>query len=99
MDNSENIRKIIFEAIDEINQQLADGKQILKSDDAVLYGPKSSLDSLGLVNLIVDIEQKFQDETGISINLADEKALSQKNSPYLSVKSLSEYISRILSEK
>lgn len=98
MINTEKIREIIFESIEEINSQLAKDKQIQKSDDAVLYGQKSVLDSLGLVNLIVDIEQRFQDKTGISINLADEKALSQKNSPYLTVKSLSDYITRILND-
>ena len=94
--NSDKIREIIFESIEEINLQLAKDKQIQKSDDGVLYGPKSVLDSLGLVNLIIDIEQRFHDKTEISINLADEKALSQKNSPYLTVKSLSDYISKLL---
>ncbi len=95
---SEKINKIIFDAIDEINLQLTEGKFIEKNEGAVLYGQRSNIDSLGLVNLIVDIEQRFQDELGISINLADEKALSQKNSPYLTVKSLSDYISKLLSE-
>lgn len=96
--NTEKIREIIFESIEEINSQLTEDRQIQKSDDAVLYGQKSVLDSLGLVNLIVDIEQRFHDKTEITINLADEKALSQKNSPYLTVKSLSDYISQLLND-
>lgn len=98
MYNSEIINKIIFDSIEELNCNLKEENKLDKSINTVLYGQKSKLDSLGLVNLIVDVEQRFQDEFGTSINLADEKALSQKNSPFLSVKTLSDYILLLLNE-
>jgi acyl carrier protein len=61
-------------------------------ESTYLIGPGSLLDSLGLVRLIVDLEQRLQDEYGISLTLADERAMSQKNSPFRTVQSLAGYI-------
>ncbi|MFZ1320164.1 MAG: hypothetical protein WAT71_01275 [Ignavibacteria bacterium] len=86
----------IFDVIKEINESLPVDKKLTVDAETVLYGSKSKLDSFGLVNLIVGVEEKIQDETGISITIADEKALSRKNSPFLTVKTLSDYVSELL---
>ena len=39
----------------------------------------------------IEVEQAVEDELGVRISLADEKALSQRNSPYRTVKALAEY--------
>jgi len=96
MHTVEKINDTIFKAIDEINLQSEDENKLEKKTDTILYGKNSRLDSLGLVNLIVEVEQKIQDELGESIDLTDEKALSQKNSPFLSVQTLSDYIASLL---
>jgi len=96
MHTVEQINETIFKAIDEINLQSEDENKLEKKTDTILYGKNSRLDSLGLVNLIVEVEQKIQDELGESIDLTDEKALSQKNSPFLSVQTLSDYIASLL---
>ena len=69
-----------------------------KSLTTVLYGEKGKLDSLGLVNLIVAVEQKIQDEFGLTITLATERAMSQENSPFRSVQSLLNYTTLLLEE-
>jgi len=65
----------------------------------ILYGKNGALDSLGLVNLIVGVEQAVEDKCGCSITLADERALSQENSPFTTVNSLAEYLSVLLNEQ
>ena len=65
----------------------------------MIYGDNSQLDSLALVSLIVAVEQNIEDEFGISITLADERAMSQENSPFRSVRSLADYVEAILKEK
>ena len=95
---AEQIYSVIFNSIGEINSILPADKNLDKNENTVLYGQKSKLDSLGLVNLIVEVEQRLEDELGISVDLTDEKALSQKNSPFISVKSLTEYIFNHLNE-
>ena len=57
------------------------------------------LDSLGLVNLIVSVEQNIEDEFHVVITIADDRALSQKHSPFRTVESLAEYIEILLKEK
>lgn len=59
--------------------------------DSQLFGHDGVLDSMGLVTLIIAVEQAIEDEFEQSVALADEKALSQANSPYRSVESLAEY--------
>ncbi|GAB1370892.1 hypothetical protein MASR1M45_09540 [Candidatus Kapaibacterium sp.] len=56
-----------------------------------LVGRKSVLDSIGLVNLIVDIESKLLDE-GYEISLLSEKAMSQSSSPFKNIDTLSDFI-------
>lgn len=97
--SDEQIYRVIFNAIEEINCLLPDESRLDKKNNTVLYGQKSKLDSLGLVNLIVEVEQKMQDELGVSINLTDEKALSQSNSPFYSVDTLCKYIFNHLNEQ
>ena len=71
-------------------------QKLKKSLDTQLYGDKSEIDSLSLVNVVVLTEQKIEDEFNITINLADEKAMSQKNSPFRTVSTLKEYIETLL---
>jgi acyl carrier protein len=61
-----------------------------------LIGRESPLDSLGLVTLIVDLEQRLAEEHGLHLILADDRAMSQRNSPFRSVGSLTEYVCRLL---
>jgi len=94
------VLKIIFEAIDNINEELRlEGERaIVKAPATVLFGSNSKLDSLGLINLIVAIEEKIEEEYDVNITLADEKAMSQMDSPFKTVESLVNYICSILEE-
>lgn len=62
------------------------------TEDTFLIGQGAALDSMGLVTAILEIEQRLADEHDVMIVLADERAMSQKNSPFRSVRSLSDYV-------
>ena len=66
------------------------GAAIREMVAAVGYKPNHLhiLDSMGLVTLVVGVEQAIEDELGVSVSLADARALSQRNSPYRTVGSL-----------
>ena len=98
MANIEQVLQAIFDAMDEINEQRPEEPQIEKSADTVLFGESGALDSLGLVNLIVTVEQTLEETFGVSLTLADEKAMSMRNSPFRSVKTLAEYASSLIEE-
>lgn len=98
MVDKEKVTRLIFESIDEINEQRPREKKLAKQTDAVLFGEGGALDSLSLVTLVIAIEQRVQENFDITIELANEKAMSQKNSPFRSVKSLADYLSVLLEE-
>jgi len=86
------VRQVVLSAIDEINATLPDARKLTKQPETRLFGRGSALDSLGLVNLIVAVEQRLGDELGLALTLADEKALSRASSPFRSIDSLTTYI-------
>jgi acyl carrier protein len=83
--------KAIYNAIDELNPQLKDGKRLEASEETILFGEGSRLDSLDLVNLIMAVEQHIAELSGEDVILASEAAMSRKRSPYRSVGSLADY--------
>ena len=91
------ILDVIYKSIDKINE-MNEKYTLSKKIDEPLIGPSSNLDSLGLVNLIVNIEQNIEDEFSVSVTLADEKALSQERSPFRTIDSLADYIGLLMSE-
>ena len=95
----EKIITVINNSIDELNQQLSEQDRLEKSLDTNLFGGNSILDSLGLINLIVAVEQNIEDEFDISLTLADERAMSQRHSPFRTVGSLVDYISMLFEEE
>lgn len=89
---------LIFEALDEYVEQLPEIPTYEKSEATVLYGDGGLLDSIGLVGFIVEVEQSVEEEFGKTIAIADEKAMSQKNSPFRTIGALTEYVAMKLEE-
>lgn len=80
----ERIENIIIESLKEYNQEKESTKLHNPTSKTRLYGEESIFDSMGLVYLITDIEEKISDEPK-NIVLADEKAMSQKTFPFKDV--------------
>lgn len=92
----DSIVTAVFTAIDELNEILPPSKQLQKTVDTALYGANGRLDSLELVNLIVIVEQNVEDALGTAVVLADERAMSQLNSPFRTVRTFVDYICSVL---
>jgi len=93
------VSQAIFAAIEEVNRQLPKAQQLERSLDTVLIGPSGKLDSLGLINLIVAIEQKIEEAFEVSITLTNEMMQSQDDSPFESVRNLIGYVYLLLERK
>lgn len=79
--------------------QMRDGPEaqpMALGEETRLIGQGAILDSLGLVSLIVEVEQRLSDELGIDLILADERAMSQKRSPFRSIGALADYIYELI---
>ncbi len=95
----ENIVQTIFAAVEEVNQQLPPQEKLEQSLETVLFGKAGKLDSLGLVNFVVAVEERIEKDLGLAITLADERALSQKRSPFRNIGALADYIQALVEEE
>ncbi len=59
--------------------------------DTALFGREGLFDSVGLVSLVVLVEEAVEDATGVAVSLADQRALSQSRSPFRTVGALAAY--------
>ena len=89
------IRDLIIRSLIETDPETFDNSL---NDDTPIFGTKGNLDSLGLVSFLVNLEQNIEDKYGLPITIADEKAMSLKNSPFRTINTLSEYLNGIINE-
>ena len=94
---------------DEITRLVVDALERVLVDDSIelpvvidantpLVGG-SVIDSLGLVELVMMVEQRLRREHGVDVTLADERAMSQRHSPFRTVGTLAEFIEQLLREQ
>lgn len=93
--NESKIQSLVLDAIALTNQSREDSEQIPVAQDTALYGSQGNLDSMGLVALLIDIEEMLQDE-GANVSLSDERAMSMANSPFKNVNTLVDHISNLV---
>ena len=93
-----DLSKLFENVIKAFNRQIDDNSKLRFQPEQKLFGEGGALDSLGLVNLITLVEERIEDEYDITVSLADEKAMSRKTSPFLTIGSLMEYVSERLEE-
>jgi acyl carrier protein len=78
-------------AADAVNSETpADNAEL--SESTVLIGDHAVVDSLGLVQIITDVEERVSERYGRELDLTDERALSQKHSPFRSVGTLVDHV-------
>ena len=86
----QEITDLIIETASELGEDELSLTEAL-GPESRLFGKEGALDSMGLVTLIVAVEQAIEDRFDKPVALADEKALSQARSPYRTVSTLAEY--------
>lgn len=95
----DRVLQVIYRGIEAVNQVSPKEAQLGNGLDTVLMGESGGLDSLRLVNLIVALEQTLEEEFHVSVNLADDQAMSLKDNPFATVSTLAEYIAALLERK
>ena len=94
----EQIFTLVRDAVTDLNDELQYETLENPTDETVLFGGDDGIDSLSLVRLVIDIEQRIQEKTGKKTSLTDERAMSAKRSPYRSVGTLTDFIIEGLGE-
>ena len=63
-----------------------------------IMGSDSPFDSIDLVTFIVSLEQALEDDWSILITIAGDKAMSQVDSPFKTIGTITNYIEVIINE-
>lgn len=95
----EKIQNIIMQALKNLADELENPELENPNVQTKIYGNEGNLDSLALVSFITDVEEMIDLEFNTNITLADEKAMSSRNSPFKDVETLAQYIQNLLEEK
>ena len=88
----------VLDVIKELNPTLPQPVSIEQGSNAALFGQEGVLDSMALVTLILALEEKIEADFNVSIVLANEKALSARNSPFRTIASLASFSERLVME-
>lgn len=88
----EFILKLIYSIIDEHNLLNPEDLKLEKSLKTSLFGNESNLDSLGLVNFLVEVENTIKINIDQDICVINEEFFLDENGPYDNVETLLDYI-------
>jgi hypothetical protein len=94
----DRIVALVRRAVDDVNEQLEDGVKLGDGPDTVLYGRGARIASLTLVTFIVAVEEHIREEFGLSVTLANEKAMSMEHSPFKTLGSMIGYVTDVVTE-
>jgi acyl carrier protein len=84
--------EIVVASLKEVFEQVGSPPPDAIGEDTVLVGNDAVLDSLGVVQLIVEVEQRVEGTHGVSVTLANDKAMSARNSPFRTVGVLADHV-------
>ena len=88
----EQALQLVYDAIDTVNPQLPRARRLAKSPATIIVGPSGSLDSLGIVNFVIALEQRTAETLGASVQLLDDTAFIDASGPFRSVESLAHHL-------
>jgi acyl carrier protein len=93
----EETLRIVLSALENLNQEL--DEPIAVGPTTKLFGADAVIDSLSLVSVIVDVETEASDALGFPVNLTDDRAINQEDSPFTDPNALADYIVMLAAEK
>ena len=93
-DGAANSRLIalVLRAVAEVNQMLPYGNRLREETSSPLVQPHGPLDSLGVINLLVAVEDQVEAEFGQRPNLTEMGVAAEDSSPLSTVESLARFV-------
>ncbi len=93
------LSNLVIDSLRDILEQSDRPIPAMLDEHTLLFGKGALLDSLALVTLVVDLEQRLEEQFGLTLTLADDRAMSQRHSPFRSVGALVDYLEQLISEE
>jgi hypothetical protein len=94
----DRIVELVRRTVDQVNEELGDEVKLDRDTETVLYGRGAKIASMTLVSFIVAVEENIRGEFGLSVTLANEKAMSMERSPFKTLGSLIGYVIDVVGE-
>ncbi len=92
------ISRLLIEILNEMGEDLEKPELTEADENTRLFGARSSLDSMNLVNFIAEIEERLSDDHKIDLTLANQSAMSRTHSPFRRVSSCVDYVMECIEE-
>ncbi len=92
----EKIMEIIIDAISDLNEELQYDTLNTVNRETPIFNGEYAIDSLSLVRLVTTLESRIANEFDPKITLADEKVMSQRNSPFKTAGTIADFIAEKL---
>jgi acyl carrier protein len=91
------LKKIVLSVVGSLGEEL----EIENLKDPILTTKlfSKNLDSMGVVLLVAELEDEIAEEYDLDIAIADERAMSQKTSPFKSIVTLIKYLELLIDEQ
>ena len=90
------IKNIVMSCVKSVGKDQKNKELMFPKLTTKLFG--NNLDSMGIVFLVTEIEQAISEKLNFNIVLADERAMSQKTSPFKKVETLISYTEKLVAE-
>jgi hypothetical protein len=94
----EGIVDLVYRTVDEVNEELDGEVKLEKNAETVLYGRGARIASMALVSFIVAVEDNLREAFGLSVTLANEKAMSMERSPFKTLGSMIDYVADVVGQ-
>lgn len=96
--NREEILELVLETVRGYRLAASPEGRDDAGPDVAFLGSDGVLDSIGLVSVVIELEQKLSDLSGRDLSLMDDRAMSRSRSPFRTPRTLAEYAYARLSE-
>ena len=84
------VYEIVFKAIKEL--YVFNELETELTDDSIIFGEGSELDSLDLVNGLLAIESEIKAQLNVSLEVIDEGSIISEDSPFRNLDSLTKFL-------
>ena len=83
------IREIILESLNEVNKELKNVEFFDIKNETLIF---DNMDSMAVLELIIEIENKLQMQYGKFIQIADDTIMDEVKTPFKTLSSLIEFV-------
>jgi acyl carrier protein len=91
-----NLKTIILKAIKDVNEQLQIDELSNIHEETPLF---QLLDSLGTLDLILELESSLEEHMGEYIAVANEESMDKNNTPFKTIVTLEDYLQKRITDE